>query len=362
MISQNEYSGKKEVGIMNLGKVGIILNGGGFTGAYGVGFIKALEAKGIKPVFVQSVSVGVFSGGDLIGTKWDVDALEKKWKETEQLGAKKIFGHSLMGLFKNFRGPNLFSNDGISKYLVEKLDMEAIVASPIEFQIVTYNENKLRHQIFSNHDPSLRQNPNLLKQVMLAAIGLQGFLPPVMINGEWHSDGGTFVLGEAIKAKCDTIFILSNSRLCRNMYADTGRLPWYLRLILRVEFANDLLEIRAIRQGIYRGYKLVENNPCSAFSNVRPLNNHGGKKLKRIINKVQEALSGDQKNDPAPRRIVFLTPTNPISSLSTRKCLVGDITAAIEHASDLANDEGFWSRLADAPTPYRGFLRHELTE
>jgi len=354
--------GTKEVTIMNLGKVGIILNGGGFTGAYGVGFIKALEAKGIKPTFVQSVSVGVFSGGDLIGTNWDVDALENKWKETEQLGAKKIFGHSLMGFFKNFRGPNLFSNEGVSKYLVEKLDMEAIVASPIEFQIVTYNENKLRHQIFSNHDPNLRQNPNLLKQVMLAAIGLQGFLPPVMINGEWHSDGGTFVLGEAIKAKCDTIFILSNSRLCRNTYADTGRLPWYLRLILRVEFGNDLLEIRAIRQGIYRGYELVENNPCPVFSNVQPLNNRGDKNLKRIINKVQKALSGDKKNEPVPRCIVFLTPTNPISSLSTRHCLKGDITAAIDHTSCLANDEVFWSKLADAPTPYRGFLRHEFTE
>ncbi len=347
---------------MNLGKVGVILNGGGFTGAYGVGFAKALAVKGIKPVFVQSVSVGVFSGGDLIGTNWDVDALEKKWKETEQLGSKKIFGHSLTGFLKNFRGPNLFSNDGASKYLVEKLDLEAIVASPIEFQIVTYNENKLRHQIFSNHDPNLRQNPKLLKQLMLAAIGLQGFLPPVLINGEWHSDGGTFVLGEAIKAKCDTIFILSNSRLCYNTCTDTGRLPWYLRLILRVEFANDLLEIRAIRQGIYHGYELVENNPCPAFSNVHPLNKRGDKKLKKIINKVKKALSGDPENNSTPRRIVFLTPTSPISSLCTRKCLKGDITAAIDQASDLANDEGFWSKFEEAPTLYRGFLRQEFTE
>lgn len=347
---------------MNLGKVGMILNGGGFTGAYGVGFVKALAAKGIKPAFVQSVSVGVFSGGDLIGTNWDVDALERKWKETEQLGSKKIFGHSLTGFLKNFRGPNLFSNEGASKHLVEKLDLEAIAASPIEFQIVTYNENKLRHHIFSNRDPSLRQNPKLLKELMLAAIGLQGFLPPVMINGEWHSDGGTFVLGEAIKAECDTIFILSNNRLCHNTCADTGRLPWYLRLILRVEFANDLLEIRAIRQGIYRGYKLVENNPCSIFRNVHPLNNRRDKKLKKIINRVRNVLSGDTENNYTPRRIVFLTPTNPISSLCTRKCLKGDITAAIDQTSDLANDEGFWAKLSEAPSLYPGFLTHELTE
>jgi predicted patatin/cPLA2 family phospholipase len=337
--------GTKEVAIMNLGKVGMILNGGGFTGAYSVGFVKALAVMGIKPVFVQSVSVGVFSGGDLIGTNWDVDALEKKWKETEQLGSKKIFGRSWTGFLKNFRGPNLFSNDGASKFLVDSLDLEAIVASPIEFQVVTYNEKKLRHQIFSNHDPNLRQNPKLMKQLMLAAIGLQGFLPPVMINGEWHSDGGTFVLGEAIKAKCDTIFILSNSRLCYNTCTDTGRLPWYLRLILRVEFANDLLEIRAIRQAVYHGYKLVENNPCAVFSNVHPLNKRRGQKLKKIFSGMRKALSGDPENVFIPHRIIFLTPTNPIASLCTRNFLKGDITAAIDQASDLANDEGFWSKL-----------------
>ncbi len=328
---------------MNLGKVGIIFNGGGFTGAYGVGFIKALAAKGVKPAFVQSVSVGVFSGGDLIGSNWDVEALEKKWKETERLGSKKIFDRSWTGVFKNFRGPNLYSNDGASKYLVANLDPEAIVASPIEFQVVTYNENKLRHHIFSNHDPLFRQNSELMKQVMLAAIGLQGFLLPVMINEEWHSDGGTFVLGEAIKAKCDTIFILSNSRLCYNTCTDTGRLPWYLRLILRVEFANDLLEIRAIRQAIYHGYKLVENNPSAIFTNVQPLIKRRGQKLKKILNEMQKALSDDRENIFIPRRIIFLTPTNPIPSLSTRDCRKGDITAAIDQASDLANDESFWS-------------------
>ena len=345
---------------MNLGKVGIIFNGGGFTGAYGVGFIKALAAKGIKPVFVQSVSVGVFSGGDLIGTNWDVDALENKWKETERLGSKNIFSRSWTGFLKKFRGPNLYSNDGASKFLVDSLDMEAIVASPIEFQVVTYNEKKLRHRIFSNHDPLFRQNPKLMKQVMLAAIGLQGFLPPVMINGEWHSDGGTFVLGEAIKAKCDTIFILSNSRLCYNTCIDTGRLPWYLRLVLRVEFANDLLEIRAIRQAIYHGYKLVENNPCAVFSNVHPLNKRGGQKLKKIISGTREALSVDPANILIPPRIIFLKPTNPISSLCKRYCLKVHIRAASNQAPDLANDVSFGCKVEQGPTLSRGLRRYDF--
>ncbi len=335
----------RKVDIMNLGKVGIIFNGGGFTGSYSVGFIKALATRGIKPLFVQSVSVGVLSGGDLISTNWDVDALEQKWKKIEQLGSNKIFGRTWTGLFKNFRGSNLYSNDGASKFVIDSLDSESIVASPIEFQVVTFNENRLRHHIFTNHDPLFHENPKLIKQLMLAAISLQGFLPPVMINGEWHSDGGTFVLGEAIKAKCDTIFILSNSRLCYNTYSDTGRLPWYLRIILRVDFANDLLEIRAIRRAIYSGYKLVENNPSTIFSNVQPFIKYKGQKLKVIISAMQKALSDNLTNIYTPRRIISLTPTNPIPSLKTRDFRKGDITAAINQAYDLANDESFWSKL-----------------
>ncbi len=331
---------------MNFGKVGMIFNGGGFTGAYSVGFVKALAAKGIKPDFVQSVSAGVFSGGDLIGTNWDVNALEKKWKATEQLGPKKIFGRKWAGFLKNFRGPNLFSNEGTARFLVDSIDLEAIAASSIEFQIVTYNEKKLRHKIFSNHDPGIRQNPKFMKQLMLAATGLQGFLPPVMINGEWHSDGGTFVLGEAIKAKCDTIFILSNSRLCHSTGADTGQLPWYLRIVLRVELANNLLEIRGIRQAMYEGYQLVENNPCAVFTDVHPRKKHGGQKLKKFIGGMRKALSVDRGNIVIPKRIVLLTPTHPIPSLSTRDFIKGDITAAIDQASDLAYHESFWSKLS----------------
>jgi predicted patatin/cPLA2 family phospholipase len=343
---------------MNLGKVGMIFNGGGFTGAYSVGFAKALAARGIKPDFVQSVSVGVFSGGDLIGTNWDVAALEKKWKATEQLGSTKIFGRRWAGLLKNFRGPHLFSNEGTSKFLVDSIDLEAIAASPIEFQIVTYNEKKLRHEIFSNHDPGVRQNPKFIKQLMLAATGLQGFLPPVMINGEWHSDGGTFVLGEAIKARCDTIFILSNSRLCYSTCADTGHLPWYLRIVLRVELANNLLEIRGIRQAMYQGYQLVENNPSAVFNDVHPRKKREGQKLKKIISGMRKALSVDPEKILIPQRVILLTPTNPIPSLSTRDFLKGDITAAIDQASDLAYNESFWSKLSPqtAESPGNGPL------
>ena len=334
---------------MNLGKVGMIFNGGGFAGAYSVGFAKALAARGIKPDFVQSVSVGVLTGGDLTGTNWDVASLEKKWKAVERLGPGKIFGRKWAGFLRNFRGPNLFSNDGMARLLVDGIDLEAIAASPVPFQIVTYNEKHLRHEIFSNHDPAVRRDPKVLRELMLAAIGLQGFLPPVMVNGEWHSDAGTFVLSEAIRAKCDTVFILSNRRLCHSAYADTGRLPWYLRIAFRVELGNSLLEMRGIRHAMDDGYELVENNPCGVFVDTRPRGKRQVQKLKKIINGVRKALTIDPEGSAVPQRVVLLTPTRPIPSLGTRDFLKGDITAAIDQAFGLAENESFWSKLAAQP-------------
>lgn len=336
----------------NLGKIGMIFNGGGFAGAYSVGFAKALLAKGIKPDFVQGISVGAISAAKLVGNNWNVGELEKKWKEVERLGPKSIFDRNWSGLLKHFNEPYLFTNEGAAKILISDLDMKAIADSPVKFQVVTFNEKKMKHQIFSNCDSGLRQDPKMMKQVMLAAIALQGFLPPVMINGEWHSDGGTPFIGQAIKAKCDTIFILCNTQLCHGFYADTNKVKWYRRIMLNTQFASDLLEIRDIRQAIYHGYKLIENNPCPIFNSFHPLNKSASRKLKKIIGGWKKALL-NQENTFVPKRIVYLTPTNPIPSLyaldfnkpCAKSSYRGDITMAIDQAFGLANDESFWSKL-----------------
>jgi hypothetical protein len=98
------------------------------------------------------------------------------------------------------------------------------------------------------------------------------------------------------------------------------------------------------------------------FSNVHSLNKRGGQKLKKIISGMREALSGDPENILIPHRIIFLTPTNPITSLCTRDFFKGDITAAIDQASDLANDVSFWSKFEQAPTLSYGMCRYEFSE
>ena len=336
---------------MNLGKVGFIFDSGAFAGAYSAGHIRALEAKGIRPEFVQGVSVGVLSAGKLLSTGWDVGKLEKKWRDVEKWGPMSIFDRNWTGLLRRAGTASLFNNEGLSRLLVDDLDTDAILNSTIEFQMVTFNEKRHRHQVFSNHEQGFKENPKLLKSVMLASVAMQGFLPPVMINGEWHSDGITFRIGKAIRAKCDTIFILSNSRLGMRPQDDTGNMRWYLRFILETQLSSDLLKIRDMKEAIHRGYDLVENHPSSAFDGVRSIQRKIGRRIKKLTGDLSGVVTGDAlENIFLPHRVVFLTPSSPIATLGAinfrqpdpRNSYPGDISSAIEQCSVLSED--FWSK------------------
>ena len=74
---------------MNLGKVGVVFNGGGFTGAFSVGFAKAIWKNGIKPEIIQGVSVGAISAAKIL--EKGIDELERTWLEIEKSGASAIF-------------------------------------------------------------------------------------------------------------------------------------------------------------------------------------------------------------------------------------------------------------------------------
>lgn len=339
---------------MNLGKVGFILSGGGFAGAYTVGFLKALAARGIKPKYVQGVSVGTLTAAKFIGTDCNAEEVEKKWLEIQSLGPSSIFNKR--DILPNMRSSSLFNSKRAYELLVKDLDLKAIIDSPIEYQIVTLNNGQKRQEIFSNRDEKVKNNPALLEKIFLAAIGLPGFLPPVLIDGEWHSDGLIFRLAEAIKAKCDTIFIFLNNPLTpQEGEKEIGKARWYQRLIFGLQIENNLLIIKEIKRAVEYGYKLIQNNPIPVFDNVY----HGGlpKKIQQGIKKLAKDLKEASANDNiedifAQNRIITLTPAHHITSLYTvgfkqpdpKICHPGDITAAIEQCFT-ALDANFWKKL-----------------
>lgn len=339
---------------MNLGKVAFILCGGGFSGAYSVGFLKALAEKGIKPDLVQGISVGALNGFKYVENGGDITSLEKKWLKVQDLGKSAIF--NWRDILKRFKKSSLYNNEQIFKLLIQDMNTNAILESPIHFQVVTINESRSRRIVFSNKSEEVKNNPGLLSTAVMASLSIAGLLPPILINGEWYSDGQAPKLKEAIKMKCDTIFVFINHKFVTNE-TDSGRWIWAQRLAHGMVMSNISWIVKEIKYLAERGYKLIENCPSAVFSDVgHPLSKEIKQKIKKIAEEVVEAVTAESPEDAeralAPHRIVILSPPHPISSLYTvgfrkpdpKTGYPGDISAAMEQGYT-SLDSNFWKKL-----------------
>jgi NTE family protein len=193
---------------MNLGKVGIIFNGGGFTGAFSVGYIKALWEYGIRPEHIQGVSVGALNAAKLLELE-NTKELEKIWLDIEKAKASNIFNWKDIPGNIVRRSDSLYKNKGLLD-IIQKINIEKIINSPIKLQIVVCNESNGEKEIFCSHDQMFKEDPKLLKEVILASASIPGILPLVKIGDQQYSDGIYFSLESMIETGCDTIFLFLN--------------------------------------------------------------------------------------------------------------------------------------------------------
>lgn len=330
---------------MNLGKVGFILDGGGFAGAYSIGFLKALAEKGIKPEYVQGFSVGALNAAKFVETGGDVDQLIKKWMAIQERGPSSIFSRTEI-LF-NLRGSALFSNQRIVHSLIGAIDFNAILNSPMDLHIVTWNEGLGEQQVFSNRDEDCKNIPGRLADAILASASPPFVLPPVPIAGDWYSDGVVFKISSAIQAKCDTIFVFCNSRL----FAEGGIMLLHHRAIYLAQCLGYQLAIRKIEYAIERGYQLIQNVPLRFFKDIKPLGVIK-QKLTKMVGDIAEMVADPSEalNIFTPHRIVLLVPPALIPTLRTisfkmadpKRGYAGDIALAIEQCSKLPDE--FWNQ------------------
>jgi len=315
---------------MNLGKVGIIFNGGGFAGAFSVGYIKALWEHGIRPEHVQGISVGALNAAKILESE-DAKELEKIWLEIEKAKASTVFNWKDIpqNLWK--KAVALFSNKGVWD-IINKLDMEKIVNSPIELQIVTCNETKGEKEIFSTRDERFIKNPGLLKQVILASASIPGVLPRVKIGEDQYSDGIYFSLEPMIATGCDTIFLFLNDQ-----YMEENQ-RWDQRLFNMKNFLYEEVVSFRIKEALkeHPDFKLENEDLDSEDKSLPPI-------LKRIKNIRQQIRSmatsivnGDDINF-VPHRIIIMNTRTPISTLHATAFEIGDIKAAIEQGYDQAS-------------------------
>lgn len=314
----------------NLGKVGVIFNGGGFLGAFSVGYIKALWEGGIRPVHIQGTSVGAFNATAIIETE-SPEELEKLWLNIERGRAYKIFDWKDIPGNIVRKSSSLYGNKGLLD-IVQKINFNKIINSPIELQVVVCNESKGEREVFSSHDQRFKKNPDLLKEIVLASASIPGILPPIKIGEQQYSDGIYFSLEPMIETGCDTIFLLLNEQF------NEKNKRWDERLFNMKNFLYEEVIPFKIKEALkeYPDFRL-ENEDLSNENKLLPpilkkINNIG-KQIKSVASSI---VNGEDINF-VPHRIILLNTRTPISTFHATGYELGDIKAAIEQGYDQAS-------------------------
>ena len=315
---------------MNLGKVGIIFNGGGFTGAFSVGYIKALWEYGIRPAHIQGVSVGALNAATIMNSE-SSEYLEKGWLDIEKAKASAIFNWKDIPGNIMRKSSSLYGSKGLMD-IIQRIDVNKIIDSPTELQIVVCNESKGEKEVFSSHDPIFKKDSGLLKQIILASASIPGILPVVKIGGQQYSDGIYFSLEAMIQTGCDTIFLFLNDQ-----FAEESK-RWDQRLFSMRNFLYEEVISFRIKEALkeHPDFKIEnEDLDCETKSLPSIL-----KKIKGIRQQIQSVassiVSGDDINF-VPHRLIVMNTRTPISTLSATAFEIGDIRAAIEQGYDQAS-------------------------
>jgi len=306
-------------------RLGIIFDGGGFSGAYSVGYAKAVYASGLKPVCCQGVSVGSLTGASYVEKNGNPEEAERTWLKIEREGPHSIF--PIIDIPRRIRKGGLFNNKGIYQ-LASRIDYQKIINSPIRFDIVVYNEDAEKQEIFSNRDQRSIDDNSILKKAVVASCSLRGFLDPIFITENFYSDGISFLIKPLAQMGCNVIFIFLNEPSCASAHTES---KWWLsRLLAGIHSMNNLLEDKEIESA-----KNANHNIAVLGSIMKEINTFGIVKrfiFRKTFNRLRFTFEGKW-----PVELVLFRPIEPIPTLWSLGFEKGDISRAIKNGYESGN-------------------------
>src|SRR3989344_2929359 len=224
-------------------RLGIIFDGGGFSCAHSVCYLKAVYASGIKPICCQGVSVGALTGASYVERNGNPEYVEKTWLKIERDGPHSIF--PILDIPRRIRKGGLFNNKGIYK-LANMVDYRRLIDSPIKFDTIVYSETDEKQEIFSTRDKRCIDSPLILRNAIVASCSLRGFLDPVLIDGKFYSDGTSFLIKPLAQMGCNVIFIFLNEKKSSGGNNGAESKWWLSRLLAGVHSMNIMLQNKEI--------------------------------------------------------------------------------------------------------------------
>lgn len=297
-------------------RLGIIFDGGGFTGAYSVGYAKAVYDSGLKPICCQGVSVGSLTGASYVAKNGDPREAEQTWFKIEHEGPHSIF--PMLDIPRRIRKGGLFSNKGIYR-LASGIDYQQLVNSAIRFDAVVYNEDTGKQEVFSTRDEHFTNNPLAFKSGIVASCSMRGFLEPVLIDGNFYSDGISFLIKPLVQTGCNAVFIFLNEP--SGVKTGVESKWWLSRLLAGIHAMNNLFEDKEIES--------AQNINCdiATFNDImKEVNNFGI--VKRFILKNTFLSFHFTFEGKWPVRLVIFRPTKLIPTLWSLGFEKNDISGA----------------------------------
>lgn len=195
-----------------MGKLGLVLSGGGAKGAYEIGVVIALKRLGKKFDIVTGTSIGALNG--IFVASGDIRSALKLWKN---ISFNMIFDENsftacsddnIVSIYKEYA--KSFINDGgmdvskIENILCKYFNPKKFYNSNIDYGLVTYNLSKHKPKIISKKDL-----PNdIIKDYVIASASCYPAFKPKKINDDLYIDGGyydNFPVSLAIELGADEI-------------------------------------------------------------------------------------------------------------------------------------------------------------
>ncbi|MGI6037354.1 MAG: patatin-like phospholipase family protein [Limnochordia bacterium] len=208
-----------------MGKLALVLSGGGAKGAYQVGVLREVLRRQLPIHLICGTSIGALNGAVLAqdleeetGGKY-VEKLAKSWLEAPQ-----PIGFHWWGLVKTLlrgRSPlamGSLSSDRRVRRLVGQLipkELQFDHFTKVELAITATDLNRGTSRVFTNNDTlSLRRG-------VLASCALPLLLPTVTVDGRYHTDGGVFAntpIGAAMERGATEIIVVSLRPQANDIY------------------------------------------------------------------------------------------------------------------------------------------------
>jgi NTE family protein len=234
------------------GSTAFVFGGGGVMGAAEVGMLRALREAAIVPDLVVGTSVGALNGVMVAADPATaVERLTELWHGIE---AQDPFAATLMERVTTLARSrtHLHTNDGLLRLLERNLTVRRFEDLEVPFHCVAASIERAGARWFSSGE---------LLPAVLASAAVPGLLPPVVIDGEHHLDGGlvhSIPIGRAVELGATTIHVLHVGRIEQPLSVPTN--PWELgavtfeiarrhRFVEELEHLPDAVDVHVLPTG-----------------------------------------------------------------------------------------------------------------